>query len=455
MASGQEEMIVGTTSCHKTCISNLPTEIIQEIFFKYYNLSQAPVLLLLICRRWHNVALGITSLWTTIRFHPGRGKVLTYSIEETIHMPVLCISWVHLRRATECASPALVRIICDIGRGVPEDLHAHTWLSTGCRSLEICTYSDRCRFDGFANSFRNLVNLEELLMNNTNNYSIGDSMGRFFTDLENHSTLLTKMELGYWVIPGKLSTHPVVFNRLRKLAFGTRLSGYEPLFVSMTNLEELTVITPSVLSLVSFPRLTSLSVWFFKPEAITNPLEMPSLVYLDFGGPSKWLSNLKAPCLRSLKLNCWDLQGGASLVPQVSVRPKSLTIRNRMSKYVLIQLLYDQWAGLEGLYLTSRSGWHIFLSMLGPLAGNGYDAPLCPQLQQCTFKTMTPVLSYGKGTDQESRDIKKRILSMVQERGEKGAPIKLVRWIWDMEVSWPGETLLSHMLGEDGILLVG
>lgn len=435
----------------KNRIPSLPTELIRDIFFYYYQFTKAPILLLLICRQWHDIALTMSSLWTTIHFLPSRWMFTHAPITTTMHMPVTCFSFRQLERATRRAMPALVSFICDPSY-VPYDANAHSWLSTRCRFLQLATYS--LASEGLLHLFRNTPELEALALDVQSSSEETTTVRGFIRNLELHSPRLTSLEVFGCRFPTTIFRHPLLLKRLRKLVVRTLNSSslsqdYERGFTYMTNLEEvhwpfnesfglghiatnlriLSIETYSISASIPFPRLTSLTLSCNNNQAVQYPLMMPSLEYLSFKGESTWVSKLIAPKLHTLDLSWWYPRDGRNDDPQVSISPKSLTIRAVELDSCLLQLLSNQWSEVEELlwdYWSFDSIMQVS-ALVDALLGTNDETPRCPRLRSFTIKTKRPKIFGEIVADQ----IEAQLHRMVDGRFERGVALKRVRWVWN------------------------
>lgn len=455
----------------KTRISNLPVELIREIFIRYNNLTRAPTLLLLVSRSWRDVALGLSSLWTTIHFWPEGNKKSVPPIDKTMHLPIVCISCAQLERATKRAGTALVSITVNTN-GIEENVGVESWSSTRCQSLNIQhTYGNSV---AFARLFRNLANLKELCMNNV---VLNDphELTEFFENIETCSPQLTKLE-GTNTLLEAICKRPALLQRLRRLIIDshsykriTLTIDHEELFAHLivleelawpfdtpfgsqriaTNLRTLSLRSCSILPNLSFPRLTSLTLLcdsHFRSD--TEPIKLPLLTHFTFEGPWKWFAKLEAPNLLFLAISFWDSHYDKAPAPKALIRPRALEVTNKNDENVLIQLLRREWKDIEELSWVYR---HMKMAMFGralvdALSGNKHQGPLTQGLRRLTIKTIDPLL-HGETTAAQTEAQLRKVAST---RAKKGFALQSFRWVWDARLIYqdgipfmdPGEPIL-------------
>ena len=444
----------------------------QSIFIFYYNLTEAPILLLFICRKWQTIALSVSSLWSDIRFEPARMDHIIPSIEKTMHLPIMCLSWSQLEFAARRAGVGSARLTCRLS-WMEKNIEAYFWLSKMCRYLKI--QQDHVPAEAFANSFRNLTNLEELFIDNTT-FHTSPGLKRFWTNLVVWSPRLTVLET-VGEFPEDIFKHPALLGRLRKLSLDTLSSStqvnQDDSFKFLKNLEELTwpFDTPPGLKhiasnlralsiracksfrTISLPSLTTLNLRCMPDfPADSESLTLPALRHLTFFGPWKWLADLQAPKLYSLNIDDWGLWKTNDPMQVVRVRPISLTFTSRISDHDLAQLLATVWSNLTELHRVYRP---FGTEVLSPVLFNGLTGTedgdyLCPQLQCFTMKTRNPAHSTKSVKDQVETQVRR----IIQARRGRGNILRRVCLIWDEYPERRATEFPCRDLGEDGITLL-
>ncbi|KIM31606.1 hypothetical protein M408DRAFT_6725 [Serendipita vermifera MAFF 305830] len=368
-----------------------------------------------------------------------------------MHRPILCLSWAQLERATKRAGTALVSITVDVG-GFEDVVGTHFELSTRCRSLCI-----EQRYEGsmaFANSFRNLANLEDFYMDSA---ILGDTprLAEFLKHIEIYSPQLTRLNGGYAFFEA-VCKRPIVLQRLRKLRVYFDMESEGPInlnlegtFAHLINLEEfdwpsntpfglqhvatnlraLSIKFCSTFHHFSFPRLTSLTLMCDSSfNSDTEQLKVPSLTHLTFEGPWKWFSRLEAPNLFSLAIRFLRDNYEEVYTLQALVRPRVLEVTSRNNENVLIQLLRREWKDVEELHWTPLPKRPLLgRTLIDAFIGSNHQDPLSKCLRSLTIATVNPYFLEKAVVTQLEAQLRK----IANKRSKKGFALQSFWWIWD------------------------
>lgn len=421
-------------------IDALPVELMRVIFITHYEYTRAPILLLLVCRRWNEIASSIPFLWANIRFVQPWTNVLP--IEKTMYMPVTCITWSKLEFTARRAGQATIEIKTDT---MPEDPDTHNWLSNYCKSLRV----DDANYwsSAFWKTFHSLASLESLSIR------IGwiqdSDLELLLLNLEEKSTHLTAFTyLSAFPVP--LPRYSLLLGRLRKLVIVDpvyQMSGSEEedMFRLLINLEDLRWprvpqglrhISRQLQSLridkayglksYSFPKLSSLTLSSVK--ASLENLYLPSVKHLEFSGSCGYLATINTPQLDTLALRGWDLsqQSDEDILALSVLHPRSLTIYSPIPEKELMMLLRHSM--VEELHCVYRPSWNKTPNVPSPvlldaLMGAGHEQPYCPRLQCFTIMT----------THFPGNEIKPLLDTMqlqLREMGVRRTDMQKIEWIW-------------------------
>jgi hypothetical protein len=413
---------------------SLPDDVLVE-FFKIYTESDTPLRLIRVCRRWHAIATGISSLWSDILFYdlPRR-----YTIRRNAGKKLICYSASSL--ASSIARVKGNKFELTVIRGPTHEAPAEegwkdlqpSWFSHQCRALRLPAWDN----ERLVPYLTDLSALEELeirgFVSDSEQASIASLLG---------AAAKTSKRLRYLSMP-RVSfplDYTSLLGRVARLHIQLNITS-DPVEVMkyVTSATSLTIDFSHCSTRYSLdcpsPFLDTLFLkglhWVFLAPAICSKLknltievsfqypgefptlELPNLTQLTV---SEWwtaMLGLRAPKLQILKLQERHNQNSGNLsslfsLGETKLRPIKLdldlsTPENKMEP--LIRELCGNIEELQVVYKTSdRSLWRPLASSL---RGGGGSAPLCPGLKRLVILSPKRSIERQKKSEDLLRGVK-------------------------------------------------
>ena len=447
----------------KTHISNLPVEILMMIFISYYEITKAPILLLFVCREWHDVALSIPFLWTTIAFCPSLLHRPPSSIEFTMHQKITCASWKKLTMAARRAGQDMLTVFYKPDYSdlpdEPED-DVRSWLSSRCHILHV--YVSLGHLGILTNFFNNLHNLKELHLDGSIPAS-HHGLDSFLIHLETSSVNLTNLKIRRNFFQ-YFASRQMLLARIRVFEVTVVFSSWlistpatEAVFSYLKSLEVLVwpYSLPSGLNHIfkhlrtlavegcngfpqgtQFLRLTTLNITCVGAvERLrrwnSGIITFPVLQNLRFFGYWENFALIEAPAIINLQLQFWDTPTRGEASPPTILRPESLSLRGCVLNDEIIELFDGAWKSVRQLEWTFTTGADIATAaqrLVDELSGNLPKQALCPQIESLALKFV------GQGeseSDMVSR-IEEIMVRFSHQRKECIPSLHRVSWNWEV-----------------------
>ena len=406
-------------------MTTLPDDVLVELF-KIYAESDTPLRLIRVCRRWHAIAAGVSSLWADILFYngPKYDKIepdWMFDIDPS--KKLICYSPSSL--ASSIARVKGNKFELAIVRSQNHKLSTEeewkvlqpSWFSQKCRALRLCARDSQ----PLVSHLTDLSALEELeiygSVSNSDQASIASLLG---------TAARTSKLLRYLRTPNipSLLDHPSLLGRVAMLhiQLGTTSNAAE-ITKYVTSATTLTIessaywIRPSLecpsplldtlvliglhwksLSLSICSKLKHLTIKTGLQS--TQTLELPNLTHLTVLEWWMAMLGLQAPKLQILELkehynvNCWDL----GTLGEADLRPIKLDLDLSVPENTMEPLIRKLWGNIEELQIvykvTDGSLWHPLASSL---RGRGESASLCPNLKKLV------ILSAKRSTEMQKK----------------------------------------------------